>query len=48
MPWLMDKPQDAPTLPAWYYRQKAAEAHQAEEEATARAIKERLHGSGFR
>ena len=42
---LMDKPQDAPALPARYYRQKAAEARQAAEEATTRAIKERLHGS---
>jgi hypothetical protein len=41
----LDKPQDAPTLPEWYYRQKAAEARQAAEEATTRAIKERLHGS---
>ena len=42
---LMDKPQDTPTLPARYYRQKAVEARQAAEEATTRAIKERLHGS---
>jgi hypothetical protein len=42
---LMDKPQDAPAPPARYYRQKTAEARQAAEEATTRAIKERLHGS---
>jgi len=42
---LMDKPQDAPTLPTRYYRQNAAEARQTAEEATTRAIKERLHGS---
>jgi hypothetical protein len=33
---LIDKPQDAPTLPTRYYRQKAAEARQAAEEATTR------------
>jgi hypothetical protein len=32
-------------LPARYYRQKAVEARQAAEEATMRAIKDRLHGS---
>jgi hypothetical protein len=42
---LMDKPQDTPTLPARYYRQKAVQARQSAEEATTRAIKERLHGS---
>jgi hypothetical protein len=42
---LMDNPEDTPSLPARYYRQKAAEARQAAEEATTRAIKERLHGS---
>jgi hypothetical protein len=41
----MDNPQDTPSLPARYYRQKAAEARQAAEEATTRAIKERLNGS---
>jgi hypothetical protein len=42
---LMDNPEDTPSLPARYYRQKAAEARQAAEEATTRAIKDRLHGS---
>ncbi|HEX8812200.1 MAG TPA: hypothetical protein VF742_09435 [Terracidiphilus sp.] len=42
---LVDKPQDTPTPSARYYRQKAAEARQVAEEATTRAIKERLHGS---
>jgi len=42
---LMDQPQDTSTLPARYYRQKGAEARQTAEEATTRAIKERLHGS---
>ncbi len=40
----MDQPQDAPTLPARYYRQKAAEARRAAEGVTTRAIKERLDG----
>jgi hypothetical protein len=42
---LTDEPQETPALPARYYRQKAAEARRAAEEATTRAIKERLHGS---
>jgi len=41
----MDTPQGAPALPARYYRQKAVEARQAAEDATTRAIKERLRGS---
>ena len=41
---LMDKPPDTPTLPARYYRQKAAEARRAAEGVTTRAIKERLVG----
>ena len=41
---LMDQPQDAPTLPARYYRQKAAEARRTDEGVTTRAIKERLDG----
>jgi len=40
----MDQPQDTPTLPARYYRQKAAEARRAAEGVTTRAIKERLDG----
>ena len=42
MLWLMDKPQDAPTLPARYYRQKAARARQAAEEATRSGCRARL------
>jgi len=42
---LMDQPQDIPTLPARYYRQKAAEARRAAEGVTTRAIKKRLDGS---
>jgi len=38
-------PRTRQTLSARYYRQKAAEARQVAEEATTRAIKERLHGS---
>ena len=40
----MGQPQDTTTLPARYYRQKAAEARRAAEGVTTRAIKERLHG----
>jgi hypothetical protein len=40
----MDQPKDTSTLPARYYRQKAAEARRAAEGVTTRAIKERLEG----
>ena len=40
----MDQPEEMPTLPAQYYRQKAAEARRAAEGVTTRAIKERLNG----
>jgi hypothetical protein len=40
----MDQAEDAPTLPARYYRRKAAETRRAAECVTTRAIKERLHG----
>ena len=39
----MDQYPVAPPLPATYYRRKAAEARQAAEEVTTRAIKARLH-----
>jgi hypothetical protein len=38
----MDQPEETPTLPASYYRQKAAEARRAAEGVTTRAIKARL------
>ena len=41
---LMDQPEETPTLPAQYYRQKAAEARRAAEAVTTRAIKARLDG----
>ena len=41
---LMDQPEETPTLPASYYRQKAAEARRAAEGVTTRAIKDRLDG----
>jgi len=41
---LMDQPEETPTLPAQYYRRKAAEARRAAEGVTTRAIKVRLHG----
>ena len=41
---LMDKREDAPTLPTRYYRQKAAGARQAAEEVTMGAVEERLQG----
>jgi hypothetical protein len=41
-PALMDQPEETPTLPASYYRQKAAEARRAAEGVTTRAIKARL------
>ena len=40
----MDQPEETPTLPASYYRQKAAEARRAAEGVTTRAIKEQLDG----
>ena len=40
----MDPPEESPTLPAQYYRRKAAEARRAAEGVTTRAIKERLDG----
>jgi hypothetical protein len=40
----MDQPEETPTLPARYYRQKAAEARRAAEEVTTRAVKARLLG----
>ncbi len=40
----MDQPEDAPTLPARYYRRKAAEARRAAEGVTTQAVKARLHG----
>ena len=40
----MDQPEETPTLPARYYRQKAPEARRAAEGVTTRAIKARLHG----
>ena len=40
----MDQPEETPTLPASYYRQKAAEARRAAEGVTTRAIKDRLDG----
>jgi hypothetical protein len=39
---LMDQPEDTSTLPARYYRRKAAEARRAAEGVTTRAIKVRL------
>ena len=39
---LMDQPEHTPTLPARYYRRKAAEARRAAEAVTTRAVKERL------
>jgi hypothetical protein len=43
-PALMDQPEETPTLPARYHRQKAAEARRAADGVTTRAIKERLDG----
>ena len=40
---LMDQPEDMPTLPARFYRRKAAEARRAAEGVTTRAVKARLH-----
>jgi hypothetical protein len=40
----MDQPEETPTLPARYYRQKAAEARRSAEGVTTRAIKERMEG----
>jgi len=40
----MDLPRDTPTLPAKYYRRKAAEARRAAEGVTTRAVKARLLG----
>jgi hypothetical protein len=37
----MDQPEDRPTQPARYYRQKAAEARRAADGVTTRAVKER-------
>ena len=41
---LMDQPEETPTLPARYYRRKAAEARCAAEGVTTRAVKARLDG----
>jgi len=38
----IDHPEATPTLPAEYYRRKAAEARQTAEGVTTRAVKERL------
>jgi len=40
---LMDQPEDMPTLPARFYRRKAAEARRTAEGVTTRAVKARLH-----
>jgi hypothetical protein len=40
----MDQPEETPTLPTRYYRQKAAEARRSAEGVTTRAIKERMEG----
>ena len=39
----MDQPEGTPTLPARFYRRKAAEARRSAEAVTTRAVKERLH-----
>ena len=39
---LMDQPEDMPTLPARFYRRKAAEARRTAEGVTTRAVKARL------
>ena len=39
----MDQPEDTPTLPARFYRQKAADARRTAEGVTTQALKERLH-----
>ena len=39
----MEQPEDTPTLPARFYRQKAADARRTAEGVTTRALKERLH-----
>jgi len=39
----MDQPEGTPTLPARFYRRKAAEARRSAEAVTMRAIRERLH-----
>ena len=39
----MDQPEDTTTLPARFYRRKAAEARRSAEAVTTGAVKERLH-----
>jgi len=40
----MDQPEDTPTLPARYYRGKAAEARRAAEGVTTQAVRAQLYG----
>ena len=41
---VMDQPEETPSLPARFYRQKATEARRAAEGVTTPAVKKRLEG----